>query len=58
MLLGIPGSGNNYQIIVEEVDGVNNVRVNVEAGPGVTGYMVEKALKETLGFPPREMYFP
>jgi phenylacetate-coenzyme A ligase PaaK-like adenylate-forming protein len=31
-LLGIPGIGNNYQIIVEEVDGVNDVRVNVEAG--------------------------
>jgi phenylacetate-coenzyme A ligase PaaK-like adenylate-forming protein len=42
-LLGIPGIGNNYQIIVEEVDGVNDVRVDVEAGPGVTGYMVEKA---------------
>ncbi|MDD4094491.1 MAG: phenylacetate--CoA ligase, partial [Methanothrix sp.] len=52
-LLGIPGIGNNYQIIVEEVDGVNDVRVNVEAGPGVTGYMVEKALKEALGFSPK-----
>jgi phenylacetate-CoA ligase len=57
-LLGIPGIGNNYQIIVEEVDGVNNVRVNVEAGPGVTGYMVEKALKETLGFSPKGDVFP
>ena len=35
-LLGIPGSGNNYQIIVEEVDGVKDVRFNVEAGPDVT----------------------
>jgi hypothetical protein len=26
------------------VDGINDVRVNLEAGPGVTGYMVEKAL--------------
>ncbi len=57
-LLGIPGIGNNYQIIVEEVDGVNNVRVNVEAGPGVTGYMVEKALKETLGFSPKGDVYP
>ena len=57
-LLGICGIGNNYQIIVEEVDGVNNVRVNVEAGPGVTGYMVEKALKETLGFSPKGDVFP
>ncbi len=57
-LLGIPGIGNNYQIIVEEVDGVNDVRVNVEAGPSVTGYMVEKALKEALGFSPKGDVFP
>ena len=57
-LLGIPGIGNNYQIIVEEVDGVNDVRVNVEAEPGVTGYMVEKALKEALGFSPKGDVFP
>jgi phenylacetate-CoA ligase len=57
-LLGIPGIGNNYQIIVEEVDGVNNVRVNVEAEPGVTGYMVEKALKEALGFSPKGDVYP
>jgi len=52
-LLGIPCIGNNYYIIVEEVDGVNNVRVNLEAGPGVTGYMVERALKGALGFSPK-----
>lgn len=57
-LLGIPGIGNNYQIIVEEEDGVNSVRVNVEADPGVTGYMVEKALKEALGFSPKGDVFP
>ena len=57
-LLGIPGIGNNYQIIVEEIDGVNSVRVNVEAEPGVTGYMVEKALKEALGFSPKGDVFP
>ncbi len=57
-LLGIPGIGNNYQIIVEEEDGVNSVRVNVEAEPGVTGYMVEKALKEALGFSPKGDVFP
>ncbi|HOV52675.1 MAG TPA: phenylacetate--CoA ligase family protein, partial [Methanothrix sp.] len=57
-LLGIPGIGNNYQIIVEEIDGVNDVRVNVEAEPGVTGYMVEKALKEALGFSPKGDVFP
>ena len=57
-LLGIPGIGNNYQIIVEEEDGVNSVRVNVEAEPGVTGYLVEKALKEALGFSPKGDVFP
>jgi phenylacetate-CoA ligase len=57
-LLGIPGIGNNYQIIVEEEDGVNSVRVNVDAEPGVTGYMVEKALKEALGFSPKGDVFP
>lgn len=57
-LLGIPGIGNNYQIIVEEIDGVNSVRINVEAEPGVTGYMVEKALKEALGFSPKGDVFP
>ncbi len=57
-LLGIPGIGNNYQIIVEEIDGVNSVRVNVEAESGVTGYMVEKALKEALGFSPKGDVFP
>lgn len=57
-LLGIPGIGNNYQIIVEEIDGVNSVRVNVEAEGGVTGYMVEKALKEALGFSPKGDVYP
>jgi phenylacetate-CoA ligase len=30
----------------------------VEAEPGVTGYMVEKALKEALGFSPKGDVFP
>jgi phenylacetate-CoA ligase len=47
------GVGSNYQIIVEEVEGVKDVRVNVGAEPGVTGFMVEKALKVALGFSPR-----
>ncbi len=57
-LMGIPGVGSNYQIIVEEIDGVKDVRVNVEAVPGVTGFMVEKALKEALGFSPQGDVFP
>ena len=52
-LMQIPGIGSHYQIIIEEKDGVRDVCVNVEAEPQVTGYIVEKALKETLGFTPR-----
>jgi phenylacetate-CoA ligase len=52
-LMGIPGVRPNYQIILEEVDGIRDVRINVEADPGVTGYMVEKHLKEALGFSPK-----
>jgi phenylacetate-CoA ligase len=52
-LMAIPGVGSNYQIIIEETDGVTDVRINVEAEPHVTGYMVEKVLKEALGFSPK-----
>jgi phenylacetate-CoA ligase len=52
-LLAIPGVKNNYQIIIEEIHGVKDVRINVEAEPNVTGYMVEKQLKEVLGFSPK-----
>ncbi len=52
-LLSIPGVLNNYQIIIEENHGFTDVRVNVEAEPGVTGFTVEKVLKETLGFSPK-----
>jgi len=55
---GISGIGKNCQIIVEEVYGVNYVRVNVKAGPGVTGYMVEKTLKGALGFSSKRDVFP
>ncbi len=34
------------------------MRVNVEAEAGVTGFMVEKALKEALGFSPRGDVYP
>lgn len=52
-LMTIPGVHANYQIILEEVDGVKDVRINVEAEAHVTGYMVEKVLKEALGFSPK-----
>ena len=57
-LMAIPGVGSNYQIIIEEIDGVTDVRINVEADPSVTGYMVEKHLKEALGFSPKGDVFP
>lgn len=52
-LLEIPGVLPNYQIIIEDHHGVRDVRVHVEAENGVTGYMVEKHLKEALGFSPK-----
>jgi phenylacetate-CoA ligase len=58
VLMKIPGVGSNYQIIIEETDGIRDVRINVEAEEGVTGYVVEKALKEALGFSPKGDVFP
>jgi phenylacetate-CoA ligase len=52
-LMQIPGVGSNYQIIIEDINGVRDVTINVEAELCVTGFMVEKVLKETLGFSPR-----
>ena len=52
-LLEIPGVLPEYQIILEDNHGVQDVRINVEAEPGVTGYMIEKHLKERLGFSPK-----
>jgi phenylacetate-CoA ligase len=52
-LLEIPGVLSHYQMIVEENDGVRDLRINVEAESGVTGFMVEKHLKERLGFSPK-----
>jgi len=36
-LMQIPGVGANYQIIIEETDGMKAVRINVEAEAGITG---------------------
>lgn len=58
-LMEIPGVCSHYQIIIEEVDGVKDVRINVEAEEGVTGFVVEKKLKEVLGFSPKgDVYKP
>ena len=51
-LLKVKGVLPNYQILLDEVNGVTNMHIKVEAEPGVTGYMVEKQLKEDLGFSP------
>jgi phenylacetate-CoA ligase len=52
-LMQIPGVGSNYQIIIEDVNGIRDATINVEAASSVTGFMVEKILKETLGFSPK-----
>ena len=58
-LLEIPGVHPHYQIIMEDTHGVKDIHINVEAEPGVTGYMVEKKLKEALGFSPKgDVYKP
>ena len=57
-LLELPGVHSEYQIIMEESHGVNDVRILVEAEPGVTGYVVEKHLKERLGFSPKGEVLP
>ena len=57
-LMEIPGVKANYQIIIEEKAGVKDVTINVEAEAYVTGYMVEKHLKEKLGFSPKGDVFP
>ncbi len=58
-LMEIPGMGNNYQIIIEEKDGIRDLRINVEVEEGVTGFVVEKHLKEALGFSPKgDIYKP
>ena len=57
-LMQIPGVGSNYQIIISQIDGVQDVTINVEADPSVTSYTVEKVLKESLGFSPKGDVFP
>jgi phenylacetate-CoA ligase len=54
----IPGVADEFQIVLEERDGITDVTVNVEAAPGVTGHMVAKHLRERLGFLPKGDVFP
>ena len=57
-LMEIPGVLPNYQIIISDVQGVKDARINVEAEASVTGFTVEKHLKERLGFSPKGDVFP
>ncbi len=57
-LMEIPGVKDEFQIILEEHNGMTDVTVNVEADPGVTGHMVAKHLRERLGFLPKGDVFP
>lgn len=58
-LMEIPGVCSHYQIIIKDIDGIRDVHINVEAHEGVTGYVVEKHLKEKLGFSPKgDVYKP
>ena len=51
-LLKVPGVLPNYQMTIEDHHGIKRLHVTVEAAAGVTGYQVEKQLKEDLGFSP------
>ncbi len=53
ILMQIPGVGSNYQIIIEDREGLKDVSINVEAEPGVTSLTVAKHLKSALGFQPK-----
>ena len=57
-LMEIPGVKDEFQIILEERNGMTDVTVNVETEPGVTGHTVAKHLKERLGFLPKGEVFP
>ncbi|MBQ5530563.1 MAG: phenylacetate--CoA ligase family protein, partial [Kiritimatiellae bacterium] len=49
---------DEFQIILEERNGMTDVTVNVEAESGVTGHTVAKHLRERLGFLPKGDVFP
>lgn len=57
-LMEIPGILPNYQIVVEDHHGVKDIRINVEGDGSVTGFTVEKHLKERLGFSPKGDVWP
>ena len=57
-LMEIPGVKDEFQIILEEHNGMTDVTINVEAEPGVTGHTVAKHLRERLCFLPKGDVFP
>ena len=57
-LMEIPGVKDEFQIILEEHNGMTDVTINVEAESGVTGHTVAKHLRERLGFLPKGDVFP
>ena len=58
ILMEIPGVKPHYQIIIEDRDGLKELRVHVEAEESVTNLMIEKQLRETLGFFSTGQVFP
>ena len=57
-LMEIPGVKDEFQIVLEEKDGITDVTIKVEAESGVTGHMVAKHLRDRLGFLPKGDVFP
>jgi phenylacetate-CoA ligase len=53
ILMEIPGVGSNYQIIVEEIDGIKDLQIHVEAAPQITSGMIGKKLQDALCFLPK-----
>ena len=57
-LMEIPGVKSEFQIVLEEKDGITDVTIKVEAEGGVTGHTVAKHLRERLGFLPKGDVLP
>jgi len=49
VLMSIPGVGEQYQIIVQEKEGIKNVCLKIEAEGGVTSGEIEKKLQQLIG---------
>jgi len=49
VLMSIPGVGEQYQIIVEEKEGIKSVSLKIETEGGVTSGEIEKKLQQLIG---------